>query len=753
MYSRGKKLVELSLTKLKAAELDETAPCSEEIKSPNDHDYNGAIQNSIKENTVTDDYEDIDYDDEVRDPDWKPPEPKKKRYTVLPSCSSFLENNNSDDDLIPTNVKDPNLVTSDPIFNRSISVNLEFDEKETEVDSIPDNTGENSINSTVVNEEIVQDAVENLDVDHEEVVDANDVHIHTLTQKIDQSAKTQKERNKRRRMAGLKYMGVKSNEHGKKTFNEERQERILKPSKCTKWCNKEKDGRQCKRVSEDNRRDIFSKFWQNMNWEEKRVYVLGLIEKSRVSRRTVDKGENSRRQFSLKYFLRVGEQRILVCKDMFLSTLGLHEKMVYKWVNAADSGVPEQAATRDEVEDHEEGQPLSAKGHAKVFLDELPKVPSHYCRATTSKQYIEPLFTTMKELHDEYTRRMQSDSKPVLKITQFTKLFKKMNFSLFHPKKDLCDTCCAHDAGTIEEDEYASHIKKKEGARASKQKDKDKAQNEGNIKVITVDLQSLLLCPKLNASCLYYKTKLSCHNYTVFDLASRSVVCYFWHEADGELTANVFASCLIDYLENQNLDGIETVIIYSDGCGYQNRNATLSNALSQFSVKHKITIEQKFLERGHTQMECDSIHSVIERSMKNKAIYVPQQYIELIERARKDPPYKVNYLDFTFFKDFSKVGRYLSIRPGTGVGAATVSDIRLLKYTDDGAIHYKTDYDAPEYQPLPTPRKASSNVDMEPTALYDRPLPVKRSKFDHLQQLKQVMPRDYHGFYDAIPHY
>jgi len=78
----------------------------------------------------------------------------------------------------------------------------------------------------------------------------------------------------------------------------------------------------------------------------------------------------------------------------------------------------------------------------------------------------------------------------------------------------------------------------------------------------------------------------------------------------------MFTTCIIDYLTNSVLDGFETVVIYPDGCGYQNRNVTLSNALRKFAVDKQINIEQKYLERGHTQMECDSVHSVIEQSVK-----------------------------------------------------------------------------------------------------------------------------------------
>ena len=88
-------------------------------------------------------------------------------------------------------------------------------------------------------------------------------------------------------------------------------------------------------------------------------------------------------------------------------------------------------------------------------------------------------------------------------------------------------------------------------------------------------------------------------------------------------------------------NNIKTLIIYSDGCTYQNRNVTLSNALLKVAYDKNITIFQKYLERGHTQLEVDSVHSVIERKLKNKPIYVPQNYVDIFKVSRLERPYDV----------------------------------------------------------------------------------------------------------------
>lgn len=44
-----------------------------------------------------------------------------------------------------------------------------------------------------------------------------------------------------------------------------------------------------------------------------------------------------------------------------------------------------------------------------------------------------------------------------------------------------------------------------------------------------------------------------------------------------------------------------------------------SNALLSFSVEHNLDTTQMFLVKGHTQMEVNSVHSVIERKIKKQA--------------------------------------------------------------------------------------------------------------------------------------
>lgn len=191
-------------------------------------------------------------------------------------------------------------------------------------------------------------------------------------------------------------------------------------------------------------------------------------------------------------------------------------------------------------------------------------------------------------------------------------MFEAHNLGLFSPKKDQCDLCCGYQKGNVSEPEYVAHITRKNTAREEKTKDKE--ETDKRTAVFTMDVQAVLLCPFLKASALYYRRKLKVHNFTFYNLKSCEGYCYLWDETEGGVNADEFATIVTHFISTEiNLDIVKRVILYSDGCTYQNRNAIMANALLMVSHKTGITINQKYLEKGHTQMECDSIHSNIEK--------------------------------------------------------------------------------------------------------------------------------------------
>ncbi len=207
---------------------------------------------------------------------------------------------------------------------------------------------------------------------------------------------------------------------------------------------------------------------------------------------------------------------------------------------------------------------------------------------------------------------------------------------------------------------------------------------------------------------MYYKTKLAVHNFTIYNNASHNVVCYVWNETEGGLNADEFSFCIIDYLDRKRNQKCKEVTLWSDGCGYQNRDSILSNALLQYSVKHNITIKQNYLEKGHTQMKCDSVHSCIEKKLRKKVmINVPADYITVIKSAKTSEPYETVYLSHSFYKNYREcTAKYPSIPPGRTAGDPKVNNVRGYQYLQTNIIKYKLNF-KDEWMILSSKRKAA----------------------------------------------
>lgn len=363
----------------------------------------------------------------------------------------------------------------------------------------------------------------------------------------------------------------------------------------------------------------------------------------------------------------------------------------------------------------------------------------------------------MSQLYALYTETCLKEGKSQLSRHSFDKIFEEMNLSLFTPKKDKCDVCTAYEykSGNVTEEEYIEHRKCKDEARSEKEADKLKG-IDGKFHVFTQDVQAVKLVPCVNASATYYKTKLQVHNFTMYNIGTHDVVCYWFDETTSNLDASSFASCIVDNLKTALEKDVKPVILWSDGACYQNRNSVLSNALLHLAKEKSVCIEQKYLTKGHTQMECDSVHSSIETKLKNRDIFLPSQYSTITKEARKRPfLYRSKFLTYEFFKDFSQKETlaYDSIRPGVVKSDPKVNDIKSLCYNPNRTIDYKLDFKS-EYQPLP--RRPNQKIQFISTSdfpqLHTSINKIKLSKWDHLQQLKSVIPTDCHPFYDTLPH-
>ena len=170
-----------------------------------------------------------------------------------------------------------------------------------------------------------------------------------------------------------------------------------------------------------------------------------------------------------------------------------------------------------------------------------------------------------------------------------------------------------------------------------------------------------------------------------------------------------------------------------------------------FSMRSGVTIQQTYLIAGHTQMECDSMHSPIKRKLCCD-IYTPCDYVMLFHIARQQPsPYHVVQTTFDEIQRLS--GSYItSIRPGRKAGEPTVHQLRALKYTADGGIKYKLGFSSGIlFQKLP--QRINISIELFTSIqMFNYLQHISLRKYQDLQSMKQVLPKDVHHYYDALPH-
>ena len=338
------------------------------------------------------------------------------------------------------------------------------------------------------------------------------------------------------------------------------------------------------------------------------------------------------------------------------------------------------------------------------------------------------------------------------------------------PKKDQCNTCTKNyqllKEGTVTEamkTEYEKHQARKVRARKEKDEDKTTSKNTKNMFVCTFDLQSVLYTPCSLVSVMYYMRKLCCYNLSVYNLGTQAGTCYVWSETEAGRGSCEVATCLRLQLLSLPIN-IEHVVMYSDACGGQNRNQIIATSLlDAVNTSNNIKIiDHKFLESGHTHMECDSMHAGIEFAKKRTEIFVPCQWDTVIRMARRRKPYTVIPLKHGDIIDFKEVKskRIKNVRITTEGRRLNWTKIRWMRFMkespDTCLIKYEYDEEFMSIKLTGAKRGRTTDVPVSSDELsrrYKSKLPISAAKkMDLLSLCKSgIVPLEFHEYYKSLP--
>lgn len=263
-----------------------------------------------------------------------------------------------------------------------------------------------------------------------------------------------KEVAKKRRNLGQGYVSVKS-------------KKLVKEREIGPACN-EKCRLKCfSKFSETDRKSLFNSYWKIGDVQGQRDFLRRMMEKVEPKYRYIREGSN--RQNNCAFYVYVSEEKKRVCKTFLTRTLSISNKVLRTVISkTSDSGIVEPDGRGKHTKHAHINENIMAR--VRAHIQSIPRMESHYCRATTTRQYIDGS-KSIADLHRDYTKEEEEAGRPFVSYQVYRNVFNfEFNLAFFSPKKDQCEDCTAYTLaeGTEKEDRkeaYEKHILEKDLAR------------------------------------------------------------------------------------------------------------------------------------------------------------------------------------------------------------------------------------------------------------------------------------------------
>ncbi|GFN78238.1 DNA repair protein rhp54 [Plakobranchus ocellatus] len=173
------------------------------------------------------------------------------------------------------------------------------------------------------------------------------------------------------------------------------------------------------------------------------------------------------------------------------------------------------------------------------WLKKIPSVPSQYCRKQAFYEGIKFIYPGkfLSQLHEDYVAACTS--RRFVGIKFFSQIFKLLKLLICVPRKDQCDFCISAKLSYVCNELFEVYMARKALTQAKKG---NKTDSGADTSVWTMDLPSVLSCPKAQASGLHYKTKSTVNTLTYFDLKTKHAYNYVFDKPQADLSSSMFAS-------------------------------------------------------------------------------------------------------------------------------------------------------------------------------------------------------------------
>lgn len=397
----------------------------------------------------------------------------------------------------------------------------------------------------------------------------------------------------------------------------------------------------CNDISVEEALNIFTHFWELGSWDLQTAFISSCIKIQEPLRKKV------KATFHRKKSVTILLKNRRVCKNFFLKTLkisnGRFSRVVNKKTDLGFIGSDLRGKHSNPKKIPNEDREL-VNQHINLF----PKYRSHYTRKENIDRKFLPSYLTIKKMYECYKEFCTEKQKKPVKEWLYREIFNtSFNLSFHQPHTDTCNKCdnFANLLKAVkDEDERRAleiqkelHQRKAEKAIEQKKEARKLAQESDNeLVAICFDLQKTLPTPSLTTNKVYYLRTLWTYNFGIHDLGNNKAYMYTWDESTASRGSSEVASCLLKFIK-QLPRCTKRIVAFSDSCGGQNKN---KNILKFWMYISKFTdieiIDHKFLEPGHTYMECDEDFALIEKHKRHVPyIFIPDDWTRAIKETSK----------------------------------------------------------------------------------------------------------------------
>lgn len=197
----------------------------------------------------------------------------------------------------------------------------------------------------------------------------------------------------------------------------------------------------CKNVSAAQQKILLDEYWSKSDTARQKEYIGNLIHEMPIARkrkRNEDSGVEKKN--SRVYCLPDGQgNNVRVCLPFFCATFSVSKTIINDALFNRSSNGSYNGRDKRKGKPAHNATPTNKVDKVRSFLNEIPKVRSHYCRKRSSRLYLPPDLS-IANLYDIYSKKENSEA---VNMNVFRKIFKEFEppLAIFLPKKDQCTVC------------------------------------------------------------------------------------------------------------------------------------------------------------------------------------------------------------------------------------------------------------------------------------------------------------------------